>query len=390
MAQKLNEALDGSDNGDLGSITESVHDVSLALHGRSICIREVNYYFGSGETRTQVLFENKLDIGRGEVVIMTGPSGSGKTTLLTLIGGLRTAVSGSIVINNRELVGASRRALVAHRRQIGFIFQHHNLFSSLSAVENVRMATALRPGGRAQLQKQSREILDRLGLSDRMGHHPSRLSGGQQQRVAIARALVNRPLLVLADEPTAALDASSGATVMQLLRELADGPEQSTVLIVTHDQRLLDRADRIVNMVGGRIVSSVMPAMTIRILKTMSKLKELQGLTETTLTRIADQMMVEHRRKGEIVAREGTPGHKVCIIGEGTAEVIKDDVVQRELGPGDSYGGFTVITGKLIKETVRAKTDLEVYILSKEGYMKVVETDKTYEQRIRELYMTRQ
>jgi putative ABC transport system ATP-binding protein len=177
---------------------------------------------------------------------------------------------------------------------------------------------------------------------------------------------------------------------MALLRELADGPERSTVLIVTHDQRLLDRADRIVNMVGGRIVSSVMPAMTIRIVKTLSKMKELHGLSETTLTRFADQMMVEHRRKGEIVAREGTPGHKVCVIGVGTAEVLKDGAVQRELGEGDYYGAFTVITGRLIRETVRAKTDLEVYTLSKQGYMKVVESDKGYEQRIRELYMTRQ
>jgi putative ABC transport system ATP-binding protein len=388
MNDKVNDAPERPDNGGEQSYGESVHD--LIIHGRAICIRGVNYSFGTGETRSQVLFDNKLDIGRGEVVIMTGPSGSGKTTLLTLIGGLRTAQAGSILVNGRELVDASRRILVAHRRQIGFIFQHHNLFTSLSAVENVRMATALRPGGRAVLNARSAEILERLGLKERSNYHPGRLSGGQRQRVAIARALVNRPLLVLADEPTAALDAESGATVMQLLRELADGPERSTVLIVTHDQRLLDRADRIVNMVGGRIVSSVMPAMTIKILKTLSKMRDLQGLSETTLTRLADQMTVEHRRQGEIVAREGTPGHKVCIIGEGTAEALKDGVVQRELGPGDYYGAFTVISGRLIRETVRARTNLEVYNLSKEGYLKVLETDKDYEQRIRELYMTRQ
>jgi len=371
-----------------GSYHESVHD--LIIHGRAISIRGVNYHFGTGESRSQVLFDNRLDIGKGEVVIMTGPSGSGKTTLLTLIGGLRSAQAGSILVNGRELVGASRPALVAHRRQIGFIFQHHNLFSSLSAIENVRMATALKAGGRTALRQSADQILERLGLGDRSSYHPGRLSGGQRQRVAIARALVNRPQLVLADEPTAALDAKSGAIVMDLLRDLADGPERSTILIVTHDQRLLDHADRIVSMVGGRIVSSVMPAMTIRILKTISQLKELQGLSESTLTRMADVMTVEHRRQGEIVAREGTPGQKVCVIGEGTAEVTKDGVVQRELGPGDYYGVFTALSGRLIRETVRARTDLEVYTLTKDGFLKVMDSDKDYEQRIRALYMTRQ
>ncbi len=245
------------------------------------------------------------------------------------------------------------------------------------------MATALKTGPRTALRQSADQILERLGLGDRSSYHPGRLSGGQRQRVAIARALVNRPQLVLADEPTAALDAKSGAIVMELLRDLADGPERSTILIVTHDQRLLDHADRIVSMVGGRIVSSVMPAMTIRILKTISQLKELQGLSESTLTRMADVMTVEHRRQGEIVAREGTPGQKVCVIGEGTAEATKDGVIQRELGPGDYYGVFTALSSRLIRETVRAKTDLEVYTLTKDGFLKVMDSDKDYEQRIR-------
>lgn len=388
MSIPLNDANDRFDEGDEDLSRSSIHD--MIVPDRAISVRGVNFFYGHGETRTQVLFENRLDIGRGEVVIMTGPSGSGKTTLLTLIGGLRTLHDGSLIVNDRELAGASRSALVAHRRQIGFIFQHHNLFSSLSAVENVRMASALGRDGRSSMRRRAAEILERLGLAERVDHSPGRLSGGQRQRVAVARALVNRPLLVLADEPTAALDAASGTTVMNLLRELADGPERTTILIVTHDQRLLDRADRIVNMVAGRIVSNVVPAMTIRILKALSQLKELQGLNEATLTRIADRMMVEHRRAGEIVAREGTPGHKACVIGNGTAEVIKDGVVQRELGPGDYYGGFTVVSGRLIRETVRARTDLEVYALSKEGYRAVLETDKDFEHRIRELYMNRQ
>jgi putative ABC transport system ATP-binding protein len=384
----LSDATAWTELGDDELPQESIHD--LIIEERAITVRRVNYFYGQGEGRSQVLFENRLEIGRGEVVIMTGPSGSGKTTLLTLIGGLRTLQEGSLIVNERELAGASRSALVAHRRQIGFIFQHHNLFTSLSAAENVRMSSTLRPDGRAAVRSRAAEILDRLGLGEKIHHAPGSLSGGQRQRVAIARALVNRPLLVLADEPTAALDAASGATVMALLRELADGPERSTVLIVTHDQRLLDRADRIVNMVGGRIVSNVRPAMTIRILRAISQSRELQGLSEDTLTRIADRMMVEHRRAGEVIAREGTPGHKVAVIGHGTAEILKGDEVVRELGPGDYYGGFTVITGRLIRETVRARTDLEVYTLSRDGYRSVLETDKDFEHRIRELYMHRQ
>jgi putative ABC transport system ATP-binding protein len=376
---------DGQDADDLG---ESIHEA--ACRDRAICVRGVDFHFGQGEARTQVLFGNRLDVGRGEVVIMTGPSGSGKTTLLTLLGGLRSTRGGSILVGDRELVGASRRMLAAHRRRIGFIFQHHNLFSSLSAVENVRMAAALGPGGRRDRGRRAAEILDRLGLADRADYPPGRLSGGQRQRVAIARALVNRPPLVLADEPTAALDADSGATVMGLLRELADGPERATVLIVTHDQRLLDRADRIVNMVGGRIVSNVMPALTIRILKALARSRELAGLSEATLTRIADRMVIDHRHRGEVVAREGTPGHRVCVIGQGEAEALKGDDVVRTLGPGDYYGAFTVITGRMIRETVRARTDLEVYALPKRGYLEVIQSDKAFEQRIRELYMTRQ
>src|SRR5262245_17107108 len=124
MTEKVNDALEahgngnGNGNGEDGCFNESVHDLSLAIQEKPICLQGVNYFFGSGESRSQVLFENKLDIGRGEVVIMTGPSGSGKTTLLTLIGGLRRAQSGCLIVNNRDLVGASRRALVGHRRQI--------------------------------------------------------------------------------------------------------------------------------------------------------------------------------------------------------------------------------------------------------------------------------
>src|SRR5579883_1565545 len=236
---------------DPGEITHTNLAVARPMV-QEIAIRAegVSYWYGEGETRAQVLFDNELEIGRGEVVIMTGPSGSGKTTLLTLIGTLRRMQQGSLKVLGQDVSALSQTGAVELRKSIGFIFQSHNLFSSLTALENVRMATALRPAPVATMNERSIHLLEQLGLGERLDHLPAQLSGGQRQRVAIARALVNRPALVLADEPTAALDAESGQTVLGLLRRMADGMERTTVLIVTHDQRVIDHADRVVNMIG--------------------------------------------------------------------------------------------------------------------------------------------
>jgi putative ABC transport system ATP-binding protein len=355
-----------------------------------ISTRRVNYDYGAGESRSRVLFEVDLDIGRGEVVIMTGPSGSGKTTLLTLIGALRHVQEGSVHVLGRELAGMAAAEQVRYRRHIGFIFQHHNLFSSLTALENVRMATALKSAGVAELDRRAAEILGRLGLADRLDYLPGRLSGGQRQRVAIARALVNVPALVLADEPTAALDAESGATVMGLLNELANGPARSTVLIVTHDQRLIDRADRIVSMVGGRVVSNVRPKLVIRICEVLSRMKELDGLGASTLTRIAERMTVEFRRKGEMIVREGETGERTYVIAQGLAEATKGDAASRELHVGQRFGRITAIAHEPNPETVRAKTDLELFTIARGDFMYILATDKSLEERVRLYYMNRQ
>jgi putative ABC transport system ATP-binding protein len=355
-----------------------------------IAVRGVNFDFGSGESRSRVLFDVELEIGRGEVVIMTGPSGSGKTTLLTLIGALRHVQDGSLLVLGRELAGMDPAAQVRHRRDIGFIFQHHNLFSSLSARENVRMATALRQGTADEMDRRTAALLGRLGLADRLDYTPAHLSGGQRQRVAIGRALVNDPLLVLADEPTAALDAESGETVMSLLHELASGPVGSTVLIVTHDQRLIERADRIVSMVGGRVVSNVRPALSIRIVKALEQTKELAGLNEAMLARIADRMVVEYYCPGDVIVREGETGDRVYVVGEGVAEATKGDSPPRELDLGERVGRITAFSGLLVDETVRAKTDLELYKISQADFLDVLASDKTLEERIRLHYMSRQ
>jgi putative ABC transport system ATP-binding protein len=361
--------------------------VSRPIADAVVSLRNVQHDYGAGETRSRVLFDVDLDIGRGEVVIMTGPSGSGKTTLLTLIGALRHVQEGSVRILGRELAGISEAALVSHRRDIGFIFQHHNLFSSLSALENVRLATALRPEVAAEMERRSVAILDRLGLSGRLHHRPGRLSGGQRQRVAIARALVNDPALVLADEPTAALDAESGATVLGLIHELAGGPYRSTALIVTHDQRLIERADRIVSMVGGRIVSNVRPKLVVRICEVLSRLKELEGLHTSTLTRIAEHMAVEHRRAGETIVREGEVGERTYVIAQGLAEATSGDSPPHVLHAGQRFGRITAVSRTPNQETVRAKTDLELFTIARGDFMYLMATDESLDERVRLYYM---
>lgn len=219
----------------------------------AVQIRHLNYYFGRGDLRKQVLFDINLDLPRGQIVIMTGPSGSGKTTLLTLIGALRSAQEGSLQVLDQEVVGLNNRRLVGVRRNIGFIFQAHNLFGSLTAAQNVEMAVELKGQFRTK-RSQAVEMLTQVGLADRVDYKPEALSGGQKQRVAIARALVNQPPLILADEPTAALDKKSGRDVVTLMQKLAQ-EQQRTILMVTHDNRILDVADRIINLVDGQLES---------------------------------------------------------------------------------------------------------------------------------------
>ena len=189
-------------------------------------------------------------------MILTGPSGSGKTTLLTLIGALRTIQDGGLQVLGQELKGLGPKKLVQVRKSIGFIFQAHNLFYSLTARQNVMMSTDLYPYKRGNVapKNQAADILAQLGLGDRVDYKPHALSGGQKQRVAIARALVNHPKLILADEPTAALDKKSGRDVVTLMQKMAK-EENITILMVTHDNRILDVADRIVNLVDGNLES---------------------------------------------------------------------------------------------------------------------------------------
>lgn len=218
-----------------------------------VSIQNLNHYFGEGDLRKQALFDISLDIYPGEIVIMTGPSGSGKTTLLTLMGGLRSAQEGSLKILGQEMCGASKQQLTKVRKQIGYIFQAHNLLTFLTAKQNVRMSLELHEEYLYQdMDTISTEILKAVGLEHRADYYADSLSGGQKQRVAIARALVSQPKMVLADEPTAALDKKSGRDVVEMMQTLAK-QQGCTILLVTHDNRILDIADRIIYMEDGRL-----------------------------------------------------------------------------------------------------------------------------------------
>jgi putative ABC transport system ATP-binding protein len=356
----------------------------------AVSIRGLSYWYGEGANKASALTEIDLEIDRGEVVILTGPSGSGKTTLLTIIGALRRVDQGKARVLGRDVGRLDAAGRVALRRDVGFIFQFHNLFDSLSAIENVRMATALKPGTVAAMNDRAEAILTRLGMDDRMDHLPSQLSGGQNQRVAIARALVNQPALVLADEPTASLDAQSGQEVITVLHELATGPNRTTVLIVTHDQRVLDRADRIVNLVSGRIVSNVRPDRAVHIVGMLKVLPRCAKLGPATLTRIAERLTTETRPAGELIVREGEVGERIYLINQGIAEATTQGQPPRQLLPGDAFGQVTEFSDIPVGETVISRTPLELFVLTHDAYQEVLQTDKDFAQHVKLHLMTRQ
>jgi putative ABC transport system ATP-binding protein len=239
----------------------------------------VSHYYGSSALRRQVLFDITAEISPGEIVIMTGPSGSGKTTLLSLVGALRSVEHGSIRVMGDELNGAGRSALLRVRQSIGFIFQHHNLLGSLTALQNVEISLGFDSLPLSEVRTRSSAILGEVGLGDRLHHLPDELSGGQRQRVAVARAVVRHPKIILADEPTASLDKHSGREIVEILRRLARG-QGCAVLLVTHDNRILDIADRIMKLEDGRMedFASVTSQYAAHLLTVLSRIEEKEQI----------------------------------------------------------------------------------------------------------------
>jgi putative ABC transport system ATP-binding protein len=209
---------------------------------------------GSGAAEVQALKGVNLELMPGELTLLMGPSGSGKTTLLSILGCILTPNAGSLRIRDRETVGLNSEGMADLRRQhVGFVFQAYNLVPTLTAAENVMLALDLRGTVLAQAPAMAAEALRKVGLSHRAQAYPSKLSGGEKQRVAIARALAGSPSVILADEPTAALDSENGKAVMALLSQVAKDTSRG-VLVVTHDHRTLSYADRLIRIEDGKIV----------------------------------------------------------------------------------------------------------------------------------------
>ncbi len=220
----------------------------------TVQIEYLSHWYGKGINRKQVLHEVSMQIDPGEVVLLTGPSGCGKTTLLTLIGALRKVEEGDLFVLGNQLRGSLRKTRQRIRKNIGMIFQGHNLLRCLTAEQNVQMGSdLLKDLSYRSRRDHAREWLRAVGLEDQMSKMPHDLSGGQKQRVAIARALSARPKLLLADEPTSALDSVTGREIVSLLKRLAVD-QKCSVLMVTHDPRILDVADRLIKMEDGRLI----------------------------------------------------------------------------------------------------------------------------------------
>jgi putative ABC transport system ATP-binding protein len=219
----------------------------LALH-------KVSKTYGSGHTAVHAVDQVSLKVTAGQVVLMMGPSGSGKTTLLSIMGTLLRPTSGTVTINDRIISGLSEQQLAHFRlREIGFIFQGFNLLSALTAEQNVMVPLLAAGRSNTEASQKARVLLAKLGLKERLGSLPKNLSGGERQRVAIARALANNPQLILADEPTANLDAARGHEVAQLLRRIAKD-EGKAIIVASHDPRLKSLADRVITIEDGRLV----------------------------------------------------------------------------------------------------------------------------------------
>ena len=219
--------------------------------------------FESDGAPVRALREVDLAVGAGEFVAVMGPSGCGKSTLLNLVAGLETPSDGEIFLAGESLSGKDESEL-AHlrRRHVGFVFQFFNLLEDSSALENIALAAVIAGAPRRRAELRARQLLDLLGLPDKAADLPGVLSGGQRQRLAIARALANEPTLLLADEPTGALDSAGGLEVLELFRRLHAGGQ--AILLVTHDSRVAGAAERIVQMQDGRIIGSTIAAPTVR------------------------------------------------------------------------------------------------------------------------------
>lgn len=405
----------------------------------AITIQNLWHVFGEGDNATAVLKGIDLNIYPGEIVIMTGPSGCGKTTILTLIGGLRSvqkpppaqkqqtvldedkellAKVGVTVdsinhqreaflrVRGHEMWNRSDKELVQIRKGIGFIFQRHNLFESLTAHQNVRMSVELNEPIPADRDARATAMLEKMfwrgDEKTRVHYTPSALSGGQRQRVAIARALVNRPKLVLADEPTAALDAVSAQIVMDELRSLAD--EGASILVVTHDPKIVDRADRFVRMEKGVIVVNVLLKESKLVIGYLKQCFPFASLTPDEFTHVFEKMKKVRYEPGTVLIKQGQtpadvpPGQfYFYLIRRGEVEVFQEEKKSpanptgkvATLGEGKYFGDVALMEDKPRNATVITKTEVEAYVLNQDDFKIARERSLPFLEQIERVYFQR-
>lgn len=324
-----------------------------------VSIQNLNYFFGEGSLQRQVLCDIHFKVKPRDFVIITGPSGSGKSTLLSLIGCLRSVQQGSLKILGQELNGATREQLVQMRRHFGYITQSSNLLHFLTVRQNVQIALELLPNlSRKEAQTRTEAILEAVGLADKLDAYPANLSGGQKQRVAIACALVTRPQLVLADEPTAALDKVSGRNVVALMHRLAQ-EQGSAIMMVTHDNRILDLATCIMHVEDGRLDLALNQELSIA----------LPGFDEAALAKSATQPTLLTYESEEVIVRQGDPARQFYIILEGEVEVHQEAAdgstrLLSRLHRGDYFGEVGLLHGGQRIATVRVAAGSEVKVMA--------------------------
>ena len=273
----------------------------------------LTHTYTTGRVKTKVLHGIDLSIRSGSNVFLTGYSGSGKTTLISLIGCLRSVQSGSLQLLGQELKNARQAKLRKMRCRVGYVFQHFNLLDFMTIRQNVYQSLRLQTDYSPRAaQRRTEEMLDLVGLGDRFKAYPSELSGGEKQRVAIARALVHRPNLVLADEPTAALDTVTGREIMELFQQLVK-QQNSAAIIVTHNLRILDRADEILHMIDGRLGVGAAEQLSLA----------LPTLTDDQQEQIAAAAELRSYQPQEVIIHEGDEAHEFFILVRGELEVLR-------------------------------------------------------------------
>ncbi|MEM8603804.1 MAG: cyclic nucleotide-binding domain-containing protein [Cyanobacteria bacterium P01_H01_bin.121] len=340
-------------------------------HQPILSIRHLDHYLGQGDLRTQTLFDINLELWPGEFVILTGPSGSGKSTLLSLIGGLRTVQAGRLVVLGRDLQQGNDVVRAQTRRQLGYIFQASNLLGFLSARRNLQIVLELQTDlTRAAIEQQAQRLLETVGLGDRADHLPNQLSGGQKQRLAIACALAAEPQLILADEPTAALDSQSGRKIVELLHRLAK-EQGGAVLMITHDPRILDVADRIIQMKDGQLELAYTQELAL----------SLPGLQAEQLESVSIQPAALTYEPGTYIFRQGDRAESFYVLIQGEVEIWQEQAGQpprllNRLRRGDYFGEIGILQQGNRTASVRVAPDhtAKLLVLKREAFLALMGT----------------